>query len=136
MSDNVSYLPSSDPSAVPIAADNISGTRFQRVKLALGTDGTNDGDLAASNPMPVLDERIRLILFQILQALISPGSYDSSQRRQRITAVLEAGQSSIGNIGTVATLGDQTNIGGRPAQMLINQINLSAWADCVRARIT
>ena len=53
MSDNVKYLPSSDPDAVPVATDNIAGTRFQRMKLTLGADGVNDGDGAAANPLPV-----------------------------------------------------------------------------------
>jgi hypothetical protein len=81
----------------------------------------------------------------MLQATLSPPTYDSVLRRQRVTAVLEAGSAAIGfvtlntgsnTIGNVGTLTDQTNIGGRPAYMLINQTNLSAWAACVRARIT
>src|SRR3990167_6840961 len=36
-----------------IAADDIGGVKFQRIKLVLGTDGINDGDVAASNPIPV-----------------------------------------------------------------------------------
>jgi hypothetical protein len=35
------------------AADDISGVKFSRVKLTLGADGTNDGDVATGNPMPV-----------------------------------------------------------------------------------
>jgi hypothetical protein len=36
-----------------IATDDISGVKFQRVKLIHGADGTNDGDVAATNPLPV-----------------------------------------------------------------------------------
>lgn len=38
------------------AADEIpaaSGIKYQRVKITLGADGTNDGDVASGNPMPV-----------------------------------------------------------------------------------
>lgn len=35
------------------AADDIDGIKFQRVKLTLGADGVNDGDLSAANPLPV-----------------------------------------------------------------------------------
>jgi hypothetical protein len=35
------------------AADDIAGVKFQRVKLTLGADGVNDGDLSDANPMPV-----------------------------------------------------------------------------------
>ncbi len=36
-----------------VAADDISSVYFQRVKLTLGTDGVNDGDVSSSNPIPV-----------------------------------------------------------------------------------
>jgi hypothetical protein len=36
-----------------IAADEISGVKFQRIKLVLGADGVNAGDVASGNPMPV-----------------------------------------------------------------------------------
>lgn len=36
------------------AADDISGVKFQRIKLVHGADGTNAGDVAAANPLPIL----------------------------------------------------------------------------------
>lgn len=36
-----------------IAADEIAGKKVQRLKLMLGADGVNDGDVASGNPMPV-----------------------------------------------------------------------------------
>lgn len=36
-----------------IASDDISGVKYQRVKLIEGVDGTNDGDISATNPLPV-----------------------------------------------------------------------------------
>lgn len=36
-----------------IADDDIGGVKFQRVKIALGADGVNDGDVASGNPLPV-----------------------------------------------------------------------------------
>lgn len=50
MADNVGYTPGT---GAIVAADDIGGVLHQRVKLALGADGTNDGDLSATNPMPV-----------------------------------------------------------------------------------
>lgn len=39
-----------------IASDDIGpGVKYQRVKITLGADGTNDGDVASGNPMPVSD---------------------------------------------------------------------------------
>ena len=50
MADNVAITPGSGATA---AADDISGVLFQRVKITVGADGTNDGDVATGNPMPV-----------------------------------------------------------------------------------
>jgi hypothetical protein len=36
-----------------IATDEISGVKYQRVKLIHGADGVNDGDVAETNPFPV-----------------------------------------------------------------------------------
>lgn len=36
-----------------IASDDISAVKYQRIKLVHGIDGTNDGDVARTNPFPV-----------------------------------------------------------------------------------
>lgn len=36
-----------------IASDDIAGVKYQRIKLIIGADGTNDGDVASGNPLPV-----------------------------------------------------------------------------------
>jgi len=36
-----------------VATDDIGNVHYQRMKLVLGADGVNDGDLSAANPMPV-----------------------------------------------------------------------------------
>jgi hypothetical protein len=36
-----------------IATDDISGIKYQRVKVTLGADGVNDGDVSATNPIPI-----------------------------------------------------------------------------------
>jgi hypothetical protein len=38
-----------------LAADDIAGVKFQRVKLVLGANNTNDGDVASGNPLPISD---------------------------------------------------------------------------------
>lgn len=35
------------------AADDIAGVKYQRIKLIHGADGSNDGDVASANPLPV-----------------------------------------------------------------------------------
>jgi hypothetical protein len=37
-----------------IASDDINGVKYQRVKMALGRDGVNDGDISGLNPMPIV----------------------------------------------------------------------------------
>lgn len=50
MADNVPYV---EDATVSIAADEIGGVKYQRVKLTLGIDGVNDGDVSSTNPVPV-----------------------------------------------------------------------------------
>ena len=50
MADNIAVTPGA---GATVAADEVGGVKFQRIKLALGADGVNDGDLSSSNPMPV-----------------------------------------------------------------------------------
>lgn len=55
MADNVTLNPGAGGSVV--AADDISGVQYQRVKLIHGADGANDGDVAITNPFPVKERR-------------------------------------------------------------------------------
>lgn len=50
MPDNIGYTPGS---GATVAADDIGGVLFQRIKVVHGADGTNDGDVSATNPFPV-----------------------------------------------------------------------------------
>ena len=36
-----------------VGADDILGIKYQRMKLVIGADGVNDGDVASTNPLPV-----------------------------------------------------------------------------------
>lgn len=49
MADNVT-LPGTGQA---VAADDIGSAKYQRIKLIHGADGTNDGDVSKSNPLPV-----------------------------------------------------------------------------------
>lgn len=52
MADNIDVKDAAD-ATVTVAGDLISGALFQRIKLVHGADGTNDGDIASGNPLPV-----------------------------------------------------------------------------------
>src|SRR5881275_1292839 len=52
MADNT-RLPLGTEDGDTYASDDVSGVKFQRVKLTLGADGTDDGDVASANKLPV-----------------------------------------------------------------------------------
>ncbi len=138
MADNVGITPGSGATA---AADDIGGVLFQRVKVVHGADGTNDGDVAASNPLPTQESGGAMsLLSRILNVLMSPMGFDRSLSRQRVTALVESGTvTTVTTVTTCTTVSSLTNvaaIGGYSAQVQVVGINLTAWAQCMRARIT
>lgn len=140
MTDNVGYTPGA---GATIAADDIDGVLYQRVKLSVGEDGVAQ-DVSGAQPLPVniiSDESMETS--RLLQYLDSPRGYDKALQRQRVTASIESGTVStvttvttVTTVATVTTLGNQTSIGGIQAQLQVYGINLSAWHACVRSRIT
>jgi hypothetical protein len=50
MADNIQITTGVGASA---ATDDIGSVHYQRVKIVTGSDGSNDGDVSASTPMPV-----------------------------------------------------------------------------------
>ena len=146
MADNIGYTPGE---GATVAADEIDGALHQRVKIGIGPDGTAV-DVSQDNPMPVAiagvseedplpvhDEAAHQLLVRLMQYLNAPQGYDKSLQRARVTAVLESG--TLTTLTTVTTVSSVTNIaavGGYSAQMQIMDTNRTAWAQCVRARIT
>ena len=58
MAENATFQ--SDTLATPpvgtvVAADEIAGAIHQRMKITIGADGVNDGDVSKANPLPVSD---------------------------------------------------------------------------------
>ena len=139
MADNVGYTPGS---GATIATREIaySGQTAQAQAVGLvnfsGTDDAKVGrDIGDDNPLQTQEiSGATSLLNRILAVLMSPMGYDRSLSRQRVTAVVESG--TVTTVTTVTTVSGLTNIDGRNGAMLINQTNLSAWADCHRARIT
>lgn len=52
MADNTT-LPVPSTSGDVIATDDIDGVKYQRVKMTIGADGVDDGDVSSTNPLPV-----------------------------------------------------------------------------------
>jgi hypothetical protein len=150
MTANVGYTPGT---GATVAADEIAGVLYQRIKIGVGVDGVAV-DVSSANPMPVTlpdvttlnplpvsdvtnaeaQQDMILLLTRMLNYLNAPQGYDKSQQRQRGTMVVESG--TITTVTTVGTVSNQTNMGGIQAQILVNAGNLAAWNAVVRSRIT
>jgi NADPH:quinone reductase-like Zn-dependent oxidoreductase len=127
MADNVPITPGV---GADIAADDIGGVFFQRIKAVFGSDGVAT-DVTENTPLPVNDSGTVNVLQRIFNLLTSPMGYDKSIQRQRVAAILESG--TVTTVTTVTTL---ANIDGYNARMQILDQNRTSWAQCVRARIT
>ena len=141
MADNIGYTPGS---GAVVAADDVGGVLYQRIKPAFGADNTAV-DVSADTPLPVTDEQLALLLTRMLNALNAPQGYDKSLQRQRGTNIIESGTiTTVGTVstitaGTITTVGTLTNLSTvdtLQGRIQVYGANLSAWADTVRARIT
>ena len=125
MPDNVGYTPGV---GATVSADEILGILFQRIKLTLGADGVNDGDVSSSNPMPIaaygeLIEAIEAMRMAIVSLQKSIGMaqvnpltgrmlVDGSGVTQPVSGTVSVGtpavtQSGTWNITNLATIGGQ-----------------------------
>lgn len=54
MADNLTFqaTPATVPASTVVATDKIDGVDYQRMKLVIGEDGVNDGDVSSDNPVP------------------------------------------------------------------------------------
>lgn len=79
------------------ASDDVGGVQYQRVKLTLGADGVNDGDVAASNPMPVsVGDSANLDAFSRLRVSDAVGLFAVQNTYELESFLLEAGSSGTG----------------------------------------
>ena len=134
MADNVGYTPGT---GALVAADDVGGVLYQRVKLTFGPDNTA-ADVSDADPLPVFDAQIANLDFtltRVLNALNAPQGYDKSLQRQRGTVIVET-LPTLGNVTTVGGVNNIVAIDTLQPRIQIYGANLSAWADTVRARIT
>jgi hypothetical protein len=120
MPDNVGYTPGS---GATVSADEILGILFQRIKLTLGADGVNDGDVSSSNPMPIaaygeLIEAIEAMRLSVQSlnrtiglAQVNPLTgrmlVDPSGVTSPVSGTITANQGGTWNITNLATIGGQ-----------------------------
>jgi hypothetical protein len=142
MADNVGYTPGSGAS---IAADDIGGNLFQRVKLVHGADGINAGDVSVSNGLPVEPigelvesiEALRMAVQALTRTGIGQAMPDTAARLRvaidAITASLTL--ATITTVSTVSSVTNQTQMGGFASQDQIPALMRMA-ADSARRNIS
>ena len=101
MADNIDVTPGTGKT---VAADEIAGALHQRVKITVGADGTNDGDVSSANPLPITDSANEALL-----------------------TTIDADTSSIAtDAGTIA--GDTTSIDGKITACNTGAVTVAASA--------
>ena len=140
MADNIGYTPGA---GAIIAADDVGGALLQRIKVVVGADGVNDGDVSLANPMPVqgvgeLVEQLAAIRM-LLQSMTRTVGQAMPDAAGQLRVVLPSGQSvsitgQTVNVTTVTTLSNQTQIGGLPATEQIPSL-MRLGADSLRRNI-
>ena len=136
MADNIGYTPGA---GATIAADDVGGVLYQRVKLAAGPDGSAT-DVSPDEPLPVaaygeLIEAIQAMRMAV-QSLTRTMGQMQPDTAARMRVNLETGNlGTVTTVTTVGTLTNQTQIGGLVATEHIPSL-MRLGADSVRRNIT
>jgi len=136
MADNVGYTPGS---GAIVAADEISGVLYQRIKPTFGGDGVAI-DISSANPLPVVTDRNDSLtaMIQRLTKILESNMVVDSAQRQRITIdAITAGVSlpTVAAVTSVSTLVGQQNIGGYAAADQVPSL-MRISTDSLRRNIT
>jgi hypothetical protein len=144
MADNVGYTPGS---GATVAADEIGGVLYQRVKPTFGADGTAT-DVSSDNPMPVVVpsgeliealEATRMELHSLVRSMGQAMPDTAGRLRVVIDAITGALTlatiTTVTTVTTVSTMTNQTQVGGNPAFEQIPAL-MRVAADSLRRNIT
>jgi hypothetical protein len=95
-------------------------------------------DVDAPMPVDVAPQgTLSNLLVRVLRLLSSPLGYAKDLQRYRNTAIVESGTvTTVTTVTTCSTVTNVSQLGGLPAERLINSSSRSAWATSHRARIT
>lgn len=101
-----------------LATDRIAGVDYPRTKLIIGADGVNDGDVSASNPLPVSNTGIGAPADA--SASTDTGTFSMIALLKRMLTKMPAqGQATMANSQPVAIASDQLTVP-------VNQAGVSA----------
>jgi hypothetical protein len=136
MADNVGYTPGS---GATVAADEIGGVLHQRIKLGIGDDGTAV-DVSATNPLPITLTQGEVVealeaMRMAIQSLTRSVGQAMPDTAGRLRVNIEAFSATIAAITTLATLTNQTQVGGNPAFEQIPAL-MRLGADSLRRNVS
>jgi hypothetical protein len=136
MADNVGYTPGT---GATVAADEIGGVLHQRIKLGIGDDGVAV-DVSESNPMPVTLTQGEVVealeaMRMAIQSLTRSVGQAMPDTAGRLRVNVEAFSATIAAITTLATLTNQTQVGGNPAFEQIPAL-MRLGADSLRRNVS
>jgi hypothetical protein len=125
------------------AMDIIDGVHFQRMKLALGENGADEGNVNQDNPLPVQAVETDFLLHMIQKLLSITKSLQMCDRegRQRVTldaitgSLTLAAVSTISTVTTVNTVSNITAIAGMNNEMYKNPAR-QTYALGIRTNLT
>jgi hypothetical protein len=137
MTDFVGYTPGTGET---VAVDRIDGLLHQRVKIGIGDDGVAV-DVSESNPMPInavgeLIEAVEAMRLAIQSLTRSMGqAMPDTAGRLRVNVETGALTASLAAAQTLATLTNQTQVGGNPAFEQIPAL-MRLGADSLRRNVS
>lgn len=97
MADNV-VLSAAVGTGDTVAADEIASAKYQRVKITLGADGVNDGDVSSANAMPIS----HAALTELAAAIDTEVQVDVVSSALPSGAATAAKQPALGTAGTAS----------------------------------
>jgi hypothetical protein len=141
MADNVGYTPGT---GATVAADEIGGILYQRIKPVFGDDGTAT-DVSATNPMPMVVpagelieaiEALRMGLHSLIRSMGQTMPDNAGRMRVLVDSITGSlTLATITTVGTVSTVTNQTQVGGLPALEMVPALMRTA-AETLRRNIT
>ena len=128
MPDNVTIKDGAGANSV-IASDDIGGVNYQRVKIALGADGTAV-DASASNPVPTAEVGELLEAIEALRFAVGALTRTIGMALPNAQGfpIMEIRQATAANLNVNVQGGVTANIGSGTLQALTNQTQMGGWA--------
>lgn len=134
MADNA--IANNGGSPVTFATDDIgAGVQSPRMKLMLGTDGVDDGNVSSSNALPTSDEGVTLLrrIFLLLKPLGVVTGAGSNRLSLDVNNIVAG---TVTTVQTVNTVSNQNQMASITAFELLRSMNRAAYNSGIRSKIS